>query len=186
MIIHRTLKIDKRHKKIYELENFSITVILKLKNYLSIIYTGKSVNFLERPDSKQFRLLSCMVCVVTTQLCCYSVKAATDNKTINEYSHSNKNSWALKYEFHRVFIRHKIFLFRFFFLLLPFENVKTNLGSLGCTKVDIGQFWPAGYSLHTCDLYKHSCLYIYKHGRQNFFPLWLAVVQIKLIFFFLF
>lgn len=125
MIIHRILKIDKRHKKIYELENFSITVILKLKNYLSIIYTGKSVNFLERPDSKQFRLLSHMVCVVTTQLCCYSVKAATDNKTINEYSHSNKNSWALKYEFHRVFICHN--LFRFFFLLLPFENVKTTL-----------------------------------------------------------
>ena len=52
MIIHRILKIDKRHQKTYELENFSITVILKLKNYLSIICTGKSVNFLERPDSK--------------------------------------------------------------------------------------------------------------------------------------
>ena len=166
MIIHRILKIDKRHKKIYELENFSTTVILKLKNYLSIIYTGKSVNFLERPDSKQFRLLSHMVCVVTTQLCCYSVKAATDNKTINEYSHSNKNSWALKYEFHRVFICHN--LFRFFFLLLPFENVKTNLGSLGCTKVDKGQFWPAGYSLHTCDLYKHH-VHIFTNTEDRIF-----------------
>ena len=79
----------------------------------------------------------------------------------------------------------KYFSFRFF-LLLPFENVKTNLGSLGCTKVFIGQFWPAGYSLQTCDLYKHSCPYIYKRWRQNFFPLWLAVIQIKLIFFFFF
>ena len=79
----------------------------------------------------------------------------------------------------------KYFSFRFFFLL-PFENVKTNLGSLGCTKVFIGQFWPAGYSLQTCDLYKHSCPYIYKRWRQNFFPLWLAVIQIKLIFFFFF
>ena len=52
MIIHKILKTDKRHQKIYELENFSITVILKPKNYVSIIYTAKSVNFLERPDSK--------------------------------------------------------------------------------------------------------------------------------------
>lgn len=42
MIIHRILKIDKEHQKTYELENFSITVILKLK-IVSIICTGKSV-----------------------------------------------------------------------------------------------------------------------------------------------
>ena len=80
----------------------------------------------------------------------------------------------------------KYFPSQFFFLLLPFENVKTNLGSLGCTKVFIRQFWPAGYSLQTCDLYKQSCPYIYKRYRRNFFPLWLAVIQIKLIFFFSF
>lgn len=52
MKIHRILKTDKRYQKMYEHENFSITVILKPKNYISIIYTAKSVNFLERPDSK--------------------------------------------------------------------------------------------------------------------------------------
>ena len=123
-----------------------------------------------------------MVSIVTTQLCCCSVKAAIDSKTMSvAIPIKIHRHWRASYSFH---MSQNIPLLIFFPHLLPFGNVKTNLVSLGCTKVYIGQFCPAGCRLQTSDLYKYSCLYTYKLWKQNFFPIWLAVIQMKGIFFF--